>query len=571
MKLTLRESPDVTTESAEFRVKETASSTIDLKAGKALYSNGKGRVDLGYVDYFFNDFTLDLWVKPMSNGTILPNRQKTPDREVKGWWLGLENGSLKFRLCPATYFTRPTYEADFVQQVTLDGGALTMGEWSHIAVTEARNGMIAIYVNGVKRGEQQRIRPEFSLNNSLYLSLFADAFEWQELDGAVDELKIWNYALSEDEVRKAAYSHKTDNVNGLVYYNGFNNGSLAADKEAYTAVEPKIRTRAEVSYVDMPISVGANYVASTTVSEATAFVDGGQTLLTLTPGEGVTSAVKIWAYGYKNRNWLELSSSNLDASKYIVQPMAYQLKSFDGTVGENDLYTITIPAENVDSSKAYRLYQAPADQMPDYWQEVGDMTYDAENKVLKIENVALRKLLGSRLIIAHLECGIEVKVKGVSNTGTIDLYDEEPVSFDLEAKLMGTEPEPTESYAVKTDHQFAKPLGDLSFVKGTASTQLRINPYGFGDFGTEQVVNITGEDDRMIAYPLKVVNKITTKSIGDGLVLNNGGAYLGSASIYTPLNQSNTVTLMGWVRIDSANVLSGNKPLIFFRSNSVFT
>ena len=265
---------------------------------------------------------------------------------------------------------------------------------------------------------------------------------------------------------------------------------------------------------------------------------------------------------------MELSSSNLDASKYIVQPMAFQLKSFDGTVGENDLYTITIPAENVDSSKAYRLYQAPADQMPDYWQEVGDMTYDAENKVLKIENVALRKLLGSRLIIAHLERGIEVKVKGVSNTGTIDLYDEEPVSFDLEAKLMGTEPEPTESYAIKTDHQFAKPLGDLSFVKGTASTQLRINPYGFGDFGTEQVVNITGEDDRMIAYPLKVVNKITTKSIGDGLVLNNGGAYLGSASIYTPLNQSNTVTLMGWVRIDSANVLSGNKPLIFFRSNS---
>lgn len=569
LKLTLRESPDVSTESAEYTVKESASTSVALKAGKALYSNGKGRVDLGYVDYFFNDFTIDLWVKPMTNGTILANRQKTPEREVKGWWLGLENGSLKFRVSPATVFNRPTYEADFVQQSTLDGGALTMGEWSHIAVTETRNGTIAIYVNGVKRGEQQRIRPEFSLNNSLYLSLFADAYEWQELEGAVDELKIWNYALSEDEVRKAAYSHKTDNVNGLVYYNGFNNGSLAADKEQFTAVEPKIRTRAEVSYVDMPISVGATYATSATVSGSTSFVDGDQTLLTLEPGEGVSSAVKMWVYGYTDRNWLEISPSNLDAEKYILQPMAFQIKSYNGVVGENDLYTISIPAADVDAGKVYRLYKAPANKMPDYWQEVGDMVYDAENKVLKMENVALHGLLGSRLIIAHLERGIEVKVKGVSSMGAVELYDEEPVSFELDAQLMGTEPEPTGSYAIKTDHQFAKPLGDLSFVKGSASTQLRINPFGFGEFGTEQVVNITGEDDRLIAYPLKVVNKITTKTIGDGLVLDKGGAYLGTASIYQPLNQSNTVTLMGWVRMDSANVLTGNKPLIFFRSGSV--
>ena len=86
MKLTLRESPDVSTFSAEYIVKETSDVKLEKKAGNALYSNGKGRIDLGYVDYFFNDFTVDLWVKPMGNGVLLANRQKEYDKGAKGWF-----------------------------------------------------------------------------------------------------------------------------------------------------------------------------------------------------------------------------------------------------------------------------------------------------------------------------------------------------------------------------------------------------------------------------------------------------------------------------------------------------
>ena len=65
-----------------------------------------------------------------------------------------------------------------------------MGEWAHEAITEKRDGSIRLYVNGMLTGEGERYRREHTLNNSTYLSLFADAFEYAPIEAAVDELKI---------------------------------------------------------------------------------------------------------------------------------------------------------------------------------------------------------------------------------------------------------------------------------------------------------------------------------------------------------------------------------------------
>ena len=106
LELTLRESPDVKTVSAEYTVKSStrASMADDNRPGMALHSNGRGRVDLGYVDYFYNDFTLDLWVKPESNGVILCNRPVAVERDTRGWALLIKGGKLKFRYAPAQLF-----------------------------------------------------------------------------------------------------------------------------------------------------------------------------------------------------------------------------------------------------------------------------------------------------------------------------------------------------------------------------------------------------------------------------------------------------------------------------------
>lgn len=565
LRLQLRESPDVETLSAVYTVKKSESETIDLKAGKALYSNGKGRVDLGYVDKFAKDFTLELWVKPeTTSGTIIANRQKDADRESKGWWLGIQNGNLMFRYTPRNVFARPTYEAAPRQQFDITGGALPVGKWSHVAVTEEKNGMITLYVNGEKRVASTRELSDYSLNNAVYLSLFADGYEWVPMTGAVDELKMWNYALTEDEVKMAMYSHHSLNENGLVYYNSFNNGTLETDKEVFSKAVPAPRVRAEVTYEDMPVTVAAPYMAMAEVSGRTEFADGDVSLVAVTPNEG-TDPGKLWAFGYDTNTWIDGIKSNLNTSYYKFLPKAVILRKF-ASANDSDLVTLEFPLGNVDVTRQYRLYMADSDKLPTYWSTVGTLTCDQEAGVMRLTDVSLKTILGKRLIIGWLDNGIEMNISDRDSSGRIVLYDETPLLTDVVARTMGNEPEPTQPYGLVTDNIYFKALDKLSFVKNEAKTQFRINPLGFGDFGDETEVTISGEDERLIPMPVTVVNKITMKSIGNHLALNKGGASIGDASLYAPLNRCNTFSIMGWVRIDDATMLTGMRPLLFFRS-----
>ena len=145
LKLTLRESPDVSTTSAEFTVpdasrqKDVAAPVYALKAGKALYSDGSGRVDLGYVDYFYNNFTIDFWIKAESDGVILANRPVDIERDTRGWAILLENGQLKFRYAPANMVNQPSYEQGFTQQSNLVIGSFQKNKWNHVALTPTRH------------------------------------------------------------------------------------------------------------------------------------------------------------------------------------------------------------------------------------------------------------------------------------------------------------------------------------------------------------------------------------------------------------------------------------------------
>ena len=72
----------------------------------------------------------------------------------------------------------------------------------------------------------------------------------------------------------------------------------------------------------------------------------------------------------------------------------------------------------------------------------------------------------------------------------------------------------------------------------------------------------------MIPMPIDVINRIAPREIGNSVELINGGITIGNGTDFSRLNNSNQMSLMGWVRIDNASVLTGTKPLIFFRSAS---
>ena len=166
-------------------------------------------MDLGNVDYFYNDITIDSWVIPETDGAILRNRPVDLQRDTRGWALLLDQGILKFRYAPAQLFDRATYDANDAQQADLVGGTLTKGQWSHVALSEDRDGTVTLYVNGSEVASAQRIVLCAPLNSAVNLSLFADGFESMPMKGAVDELKIWNRALNATDIKRAMFSHDT--------------------------------------------------------------------------------------------------------------------------------------------------------------------------------------------------------------------------------------------------------------------------------------------------------------------------------------------------------------------------
>jgi hypothetical protein len=83
--------------------------------------------------------------------------------------------------------------------------ALPTGTWTHVAVVLGTAGL-ALYIDGVQAGSTapSAIRPA-DLGKTLYDYIGRSNFSWDPyLDGNIDELRIYNRALSASEIRTLA-------------------------------------------------------------------------------------------------------------------------------------------------------------------------------------------------------------------------------------------------------------------------------------------------------------------------------------------------------------------------------
>jgi len=108
------------------------------------------------------------------------------------------------------------------------GVTFTSTEWHHVAVTNDLTNM-KVYVDGVQVYTKASAARDFS-NKLLYIG--ADAFSPNSLEQAmslVDEVRIWNRALSALEITIVSRQQLVGNENGLVACYDFN-GSTGANK-----------------------------------------------------------------------------------------------------------------------------------------------------------------------------------------------------------------------------------------------------------------------------------------------------------------------------------------------------
>ncbi len=563
LKLTLRESPDVTTESAVYTV--TAASTkataveYTPKPGQALYSNGNGRIDLGNVDYFFNDFTIDFWVNPENDGVILCNRPVELSRDTRGWALLLEQGVLKFRYAPAQMFDRATYDANDAQQTDILGGTLTKGRWSHVALSEDRDGNVTLYVNGSKVASAPRIVQWAPLNSAVNLSLFADGFESMPIKGAVDELKIWNRALDGNDIKRAMFSHDTSDNSSLVYYNDFNAGALDKEQELFSRVGMAPRVQAVTSYMDMPVAVGAIKSEVKTPQGRTAYDTGNGTAIYITPsGE---QSPEFGVYRYANLN---PESMGVNSQYYVAASEVFQIRPFS-EAGDQTL-DIELPL-SWQSGKQYQLYACGLYDSQKVWMKVADLEAGEAGKSLVAKGVKTSSIANKMLAVLQNKAAVEPSLDGNWEGNEINVYDRNQISYNVNARLVGGMSEPAGLYEISSKTGLFKIADNMKFVNGKAVAKLQLDMDMLSNAKTLTDV-IESKDGSMVPLEIKVNNKMLPVDPGKAMTFQGGGAAVPSSQISSNMNGQSNVTMMGWVRIDSEDMLSGVKPLIFFRGSN---
>ncbi len=598
LELTLRESPDVHTLSAEYVVpavgdpnadntevatlaetgEESAADTpaepvsfetsLHKTPGHALYSNGKGRIDLGYVDYFFKDFTIDFWLKPNGTGTILANTTRHSD--AKGFELSLDGNALKFQYYPLNQVRLSSIENGLIQNAVVKGGALTFGSWVHVAVTEQREGNIVLYVNGEQVASAARINPEGSLNNTSVLSLFADAIEMYPIDAAVDELKIWNKALTPDEVRREMYSTNANNDDGLVAYYPFNSGSLENEREAFSGKPVKSRVLAEAQYPLMSVPTCAKFAAcAETSGNEHIFQSASQNLvrISMTPpdNEAAVSASlsgNIGVYAFDASQW-QNENDNINTDFFEYYPLGYLVHLFNQAEAEGNLSMEIYPAEGAFApEKNYRLYAADINADKQVWEEQGSVAFNPETGTLTVSGLMLDEIKDKKLMIVTTKPSIELQVDGLGGDGVLEIYDESQVVLPITATILSGLEEPKDVYRINPDG-IVKASG-LYFAQGKATGQLRLDLSKLGPFNSSVRATLrsddnpvkldeTGENTRpsLIPLPIDVRNRIMPREVGTALKIVNGRADIGGAAEALKMNGSRNATIMGWIRIDS--------------------
>jgi alpha-tubulin suppressor-like RCC1 family protein len=155
-----------------------------------------------------SQFSLAFWIKPAITGDSFQRiiDKSTAGLAADGYLLCLNTGnSLKFYLNGMARFTT-------------DSNVLTANMWHHVVVT-GDGSQYKCYVNGIEVGitteNSFELPPNATAN--LYIGTWYTE-STREYHGQMDEVSIWNVALSEVEVRNYMCSRLTGNETGLLAY-----------------------------------------------------------------------------------------------------------------------------------------------------------------------------------------------------------------------------------------------------------------------------------------------------------------------------------------------------------------
>jgi hypothetical protein len=174
------------------------------------------------LDLTGGSFTLSAWIRPAGwgnndQGRILDHGGGSAGAE--GWSFHLENrlssGSLRA--------LRVQVNNDSTFFGVSDAGAVSLDIWQHVAVTLEEQSL-TFYVNGVASGTQTNVPTPRSSLAPIRIGARATDFA-RGFDGAIDDVQIWNRALSQGEIQALLTTDLSGSEVGLISYHRLDEGS----------------------------------------------------------------------------------------------------------------------------------------------------------------------------------------------------------------------------------------------------------------------------------------------------------------------------------------------------------
>ncbi|MHB9139618.1 MAG: LamG-like jellyroll fold domain-containing protein [Victivallaceae bacterium] len=186
----------------------TSGQFVNGVIGNALSFNGTNSfVYLGDVlDMGNSDFSICAWVKSTStvtgsNSNGIVYKRGTGSNTAPGYRLSMPNGCFNFHIAGGTNYASLTVGV---------AGSYNNGSWHHVAAVADRGVNVKIYVDGTLAGTLAETNVG-NIDSTTYLSIGGLTLNgtncYHPFSGSIDEVMIFNKALTADEVSKI-YSKK---------------------------------------------------------------------------------------------------------------------------------------------------------------------------------------------------------------------------------------------------------------------------------------------------------------------------------------------------------------------------